>query len=501
MRILPIILILLFITIPLQNVNSDRWLHLINLRIEPLEEAIAEIKPLGSHKFHFKFYNGGIFQRNLYLLYIEFRVEVEGEGWKATVYPTWDFFYPNETKYGFVRVDASSRPSNYAYIKLYGRIRDLWGNWYHANYTFQVKASQYHSFDVVVNNTFIKGRQEEIYSVPIRIRNTGNYEDRFSIIPDFYPPGWKISISQSPVVIPPGGEAIVYIHFAIPHEKVYLQETIYLIRAKVRVEDAFSSKGISILVALEGFHFTIGQAVAFLSSMPSLLIFAFIGAILYRKSNIYNYLPKPWIEEKEELDKLDAKLRRKIRKEMKEEWKSAYYFLKSKIKDDKKLEKLKRTYGKKQKELERKIMDEWKQSWETLHQQWKEACDRIKNEYDRKRREVERKLKEANKKYGIKIDIEYPKIEYPPEPKKPPLPKIPEYKLDEKKGILIEPDEIQIERILMPIRKNKIVAKRDAMKLKEIEGEILEKMKALFEKIERKIDMEIRKIEEIKKLK
>ncbi len=502
--VIPFLFFLLFITDFIPSASADeRYPFLINLRIEAVDDVIAEVEPLGSYRFTFKYYNGGNFQKNYYAFYVEFEVEVEGEGWQAYVYPTWGYFYPNETKFGYVRVEASARPSNFAYIHLRGGLRDIWGNWHRANYTFQVKSAPYHTFDVKIGENYMKGKQEEIYEVPIKIINYGNYEDRFSVVPEYYPAGWVVTVSQSPLVIPPKGEATVYLQFAIPHEGFYLQHTTYLIRAKVQVEGAGSSKVVSLLVSLEGFHLTLGQAVALLSSFPSILILAFIGAITHRRNNVCTYIPKMWKEEKDELMKMPAEERKKAVKELKEAWKSAIYFCKHIRKDEKDLQKLKRVAERKQRKLKEKIMEEWKQSWNDLYAQWKEECNKIKEEYERRKREIEMKWARADKMariYGKKIDRPaFPQILYPPEPKKPPLPKIPEYKVDENRRILIEPDEIIIERILMPIRRGKMLAKRDIIKMKEMGNELREKLRADFEAIEKRINAEIEKLEKMKR--
>lgn len=493
MRILPLLFFLLLL-IPLTNFASAKepFAQFINLQIDPVDGTTAEIEPTKEHTFYFKFYNGGSMKTNLYLFYVEFRVEVEGEGWEAYVSPRWTFFWPNETKIGKVRVAASARPSNYATVHLYGRLRDIYGNWHYGNFTFQVKAAQYHSFDVRLNQTFIKGRQEEIYTVPVKIINYGNYEDRFYINTVYAPQRWKVALSQSPIIIPPRGEVTVYMYFAIPHEGVYVQERTSFIMLEVKSEAAATSKTVAVIVAVSGFHLTLGQIVALLSSMPSLLLLAFIGVVIHRRNNPFTYLPKPWKEEGEEIAKLGLPQRRKILKEMKEEWKSAKYFLKWEIKDKRKLEKLRRLKEVKQKKLEEKIRTEWSSAWMPVYNKWKEECEKIKREYEKMSNKLKEKINRA-RKMGIKIDISLPELKYPPEPKKPSMPKIPEYRLDERRLVLIEPDEIEIERILAPVRKNKILAKRDAARIEEMSKEIMEKMVKSFETIEKKIDAEITK--------
>lgn len=491
-----LILLSLFSFIPFTSAHIfDKF---INLQIDPVGSIVAEVEPTGEHTFYFKYYNGGTLQANIYAFYTEFRVEVEGDGWRAYVSPTWTYFYPNETKIGYVKVVASSRPSNYAIIHLYGRIRDIYGNWYYGNFTFRVKSAPYHSFDVILNKTYIKAKQEEIYSVPIKIKNYGNYEDYFEIIPIYIPSNWKLTISQTRLILPPGGEAIVYVHFATPPEGIYIQATTHLILLEVRASGS-SPKMAAIIISMEGFHLTLGQMVAILSSMPSIFMLLFVGVSFYRINSPSYIIPKPWIEEKEEIEKLDKKTRKRVLGEMKEEWKSAYYFYKNFVKDEKKLEKLRREKEKKQRKLEEKIKSEWYSTWNELIKTWKDECQKIKNEYEKRKKRIDELISKANRlamKKGLKIDIPaMPSISYPPEPKKPPMPKAPQYRLDEKRLLLIKPDEIEIEKALTPLRKNKAMAKGEILKIKEKSNEIIEKMKASFNTIERKLIMEIKKLE------
>ena len=469
---------------------------LVNLQIDAIGPTIAEVEPTKEYKFQFKFYNGGTFQSRYYYFLAEFKVEVEGEGWSAYVSPSWTLFYPDEVRTGHIIVTASARPSNYAYIHLYGRIKDLpgriFGYWHEANITFQVKLSQYHSFDISINKTFIKGRQEEMYSLPLKIKNYGNYEDRFLINIAYHPPRWKVGLSQTPIIIPPKGEATIYVYFAIPHEGIYIQEKTQFILIEVKSEMAATAKSVAVIVSLEGFHLTLGQLVALLSSMPSIILLAFVGGIVYKQNNPINYIPKPWKEEKEEIEKMDSSTKRRIKKAMKEEWKSAKYFMKYRIKEERKLQRLRRLKEIKQKKLEEKIKNAWNDAWLSLHNKWKEKCEEIKMEYEKMRKTLEKKMEDA-KKLGIKIDITVPEPRYPPQPKKPPMPEIPEYRLDERRILLIEPDEIEIERILMPLKRNRMLIKRDIARIEEIGNEILESMKRNFSSIERRVEAEIQR--------
>jgi len=498
-------LLLTSIFIPLSNpqdVPHEPFAQFINLRIEAIGDIVAEVEPTSSHIFYFKFYNGGYFQTNLYAFYVEFKVTVEGEGWTAYVSPTWTFFYPNETRIGHVYVTASARPSNYATIRLYGKLRDIYGNWHHANYTFHVKSAPYHSFDVLVEKPYIKAKQEGIYSVPIKIINYGNYEDYFEITPVYIPPNWHCIVSQNKVILSPGQETTVYVHFVTPPEGIYKQGTTHILLVEVKATRAVS-KIAAIVVMVEGFHLTLGQTVAILSSLPTLLAFISVGFAFHRVNSPSYVIPKPWKEEKEELAKLNAKERKKILKEMKEEWLSAIYFYKEWKKNEKQHRKLRKIAMEKQRKLENKIKAEWNEAWLSAYNTWKEERKKIKGEYEARKQKIQElyeKIKKIATKMGVKIDMPtLPKLEYPPEPKKPPMPKIPEYRYDEKRGILIEPDEIEIEKALIPIRRNKLMAKREAMKIREMGREIIKKMNLSFDAIEKKLIAEMEKLKEMEK--
>ena len=184
--------------------------------------------------------------------------------------------------------------------------------------------------------------------------------------------------------------------------------------------------------------------------------------------------------------------RRKMLREMKDEWKSAKYYMKWKMREEKRLEELKRKKSLKQRRLEEKIKNAWKEGWEPLYNKWQEEKEKIKTEYEKLRRIIERKLAEAKRK-GVLIDVSLPEIKYPPEPRKPAMPKIPEYRVDERRLTLIEPDEVEVERIMIPLERNKLLVKREIRKIEEISREIIENLKKSFGAIERRIDAEIRK--------
>lgn len=479
------------IILPAEQAHAGIFDKFINMQIEPVGDVIAEVRPSESHYFRFKYYNGGTLTKG-YNFYTEFTVDVEGEGWIAYVSPTSRFTGPNETADGHVMVAASARPSNTASIHVSGRFRDIYGNWYYGNYTFQVKVAQYHSFDVKVNKTFIHGRQERIYSVPVTIVNYGNREDRFTISTKHRPPGWNVGISQSPIILPPRGEATFYVYFTTPHERVYTQATTHFIMLEVISEGTSYKKPVSIVVTVEGFHLTLGQLVAFLSGAPSLILLAFLAAAMHMKNSPYSYVPKPWKEEREELEKLQPPQRKRVLKEMKEEWESSKQFLRWALLSEQKHARITRRRNAKQRSLEERIQTEWKRAWIPVHEAWKEECSRLRKEYEKLEKQLAEKIGKA-KVYGIKVDASLPKPVYPPEPKKPPLPKVPEYRVDERRNVLIEPDEVEIERILMPLKRYRMLTKREIAKIREMSDEMLARLNQSFNSMETKIEAEIKR--------
>ncbi len=470
------------------NGGEEHFPALMFLRIEAIGPAVAEVPPLGQHKFEFKYYNGGYFQDNLYALFVEFRVSVEGEGWKAFVYPYDGYFYPNETKIGYVTVSAGPRPSTHAYIHLYGRFRDIYGFWHHANYTFQVKTTQFHSFDVRIEKPYMRGQQEEIYSIPITIRNYGNFEEHFVVIPEYYPPGWKLVLSDSNLIIPPGGKATTYMYFEIPAEGIYVPASNYLIRLRVSVENAaYSSKIATLIVSVEGFHLTLGQAVALLAVLPSTFILIGMAFAISYYNNPCHRIPKPWKEEKDELMKLPPKERRKLLELMKEEWKSAHLYCRSAFEYERKIEKLKKLANEKQRKLEAKLRREWRSGWNEVERAYENANRKLKERYEELRKNVEKKAMIA----GIKLEI--PPLPEINKPSRIPMPEIPKYSVDERRGILIEPDEMIIKRMELPIRNMKMVMREMKNKIEREYETKMRKMEMEFAAIEKKIDMEIEK--------
>jgi len=127
-----------------------------------------------------------------------------------------------------------------------------------------------------------------------------------------------------------------------------------------------------------------------------------------------------------------------------------------------------------------------------VHEAWKEECSRLRKEYEKLEKQLAEKIGKA-KVYGIKVDASLPKPVYPPEPKKPPLPKVPEYRVDERRNVLIEPDEVEIERILMPLKRYRMLTKREIAKIREMSDEMLARLNQSFNSMETKIEAEIKR--------
>jgi hypothetical protein len=472
--------------------RADIFDRFINMQIEVEGPSFAAIEQTQTHQFKFQFYNGGSLQGG-YMFLTEFRaIVLEGEGWLAFASPTWQYSDPNATYDGTLTVSAAARPSRTATILLSGRYRDIYGNWYFGNHTFQVRVSQYHSFDVRAHETFIKGKQEQIYTVPVTLTNYGNQEDRFTVDLRYAPLDWNVGITQTPVILPPGGESTFYVYITTPHQDFYAQQITEFILLRVSPEGSANERMVSIVVSLEGFHLTLGETVAVLSGVPPLFMLAAVGIVLYSRTGPFAALPKPWKEEKEELEKLPPERRRQVVRSMKEEWRSGRYFLKGILQEEREALQKTRLKRLKQHRLKQKIRSEWKKSWEPLHEAWRREKDRIDAEYAKR----EKHLKELRKKarnLGVDADVALPQPRYPPRPPKPEMPAVPEYRMDERRNRLVGPDEADVERILMPLRRNQVIAKREITKLRQVGDSIIENLRRSSAALEKRLDAEIKK--------
>lgn len=105
---------------------------------------------------------------------------------------------------------------------------------------------------------------------------------------------------------------------------------------------------------------------------------------------------------------------------MKEEWKSAIYFCRGEKDRIKKMNSLISLRDRKQRALERKILEEWRKAWMIPHQEWERQCRELKQEYEAGRarllarwREANSRIKKANKQFGCNIPL-IPQPEIPP---------------------------------------------------------------------------------------
>jgi len=485
--------------------------------LEAVNETIASVEPLGQHDFRFKYWNGGVVQSTRLPLQVYFTItNISGEGWTAYVDPTWTYMEASEIKEGTVHVYANERPSYLATITLQAKmyIYFLTGGHFvkYANITFQVKAEPFHTVITKIKNPVIEGKQDEVYTVPLTITNDGSYEDEFFISVVYAPPGWKCAISEPKVFIAPGNSRDVFLTFHIPHEKIYIQQKNYILGVKVQsVQSPGTYREEWIVISLKGFHLTPAQLVTTIAGSPSVILLIFIGIMLHRSHNPCNFLPKPWKEEEEYLQKLEWKKRREKKKLMKEEYLSARYYCIWEYKKKKQLEKLLREKKEKQNALRRRIEKEWKKTWIEPYAEWKKQNSEIRREWGENRKNILFKWKNANEKIkrmqkeistlGISPKIpsipepSFPKIELLKEPRKPPKPDIPRYEVDKKRIRLIEPDEMTLAKILIPLKKGQEIAKIERDKIRKMGEERKKRLRIAFNTIERKLEKEIEEIE------
>jgi len=505
--LLLLVLMLFMLSMPAQEPASaglipwDAWSDFWwNVQVEPIGDPIATVKPLGQHEFHFKFWNGGVVNGDskVPLRYYLKIVNISGEGWNAYVNPTFIYLGQGESYNATVYVTADVKPSYIAnitcQIAMHVKLTDFVK---YGNITFQVRSEPYRWLAVDIPNPVVDGRQERTYTVPINITNNGNYDDEYLISVPYAPHNWLYALSEQKVHLFPGESAQVNLTFHIPQERFYIQYENYLMQVRVQsMNDPGYYITKPIVVSLHGFHLTIGQLAVIASITPSLMILAALGVSFSYMNDPCRCIPKPWKEEK-----IPAKDYRKEKKLMKEEWKSAIYFCKGEKERIKKLNSLIAKKESKQRALERKIMGEWKKAWMIPHQEWEKQCKELKEEYEAGRRkllsmwrEVNNKIRRVNKELGSNIPLipqpEIPKLKLLPEPGKLPKPRIPKYEIDVHRMRLIEPDELLLERILMPLRRGKGIAKMESEKIKRMGESRKEKLKLAFAALEKKIEVE-----------
>ena len=485
--------------------------------MEAVNETTASVEPLEKHDFKFKFWNGGVVQDTRLPLQVYFTItNVSGEGWTAYVDPTWTYMEANEVKEGTVHVYANERPSYLATITLEAKmyIYFLTGGHFvkYANITFQVKAEPFHTVVTKIKNPVIDGRQDEVYTVPLTITNEGSYEDEFLVMVEYAPPGWQFAVSEPKVFIAPGNSRDVFLTFHIPHEKIYIQQRNYVLGVKVQsVESPGTYREEWIVVSLKGFHMTPLQLATTIAGSPSLALLIFVGLVLYHSQNPCNFIPKPWKEEEDYLQKLEWKKRRERKKLMKEEYLSARYYCIWEYKRKKKLEKLLREKEEKQSALRRRIRKEWEKTWIEPYQEWKRQNAEIRKEWGNYRKNILAKWKNYNTKIRqmqqeissigatLKIPMipepSFPKIELLKEPAKPPKPDVPKYEVDKRRAILIEPDEMTLAKTILPLKKGQEIAKIERDRIRKMGEERKKRLRIAFNAIERKLEKEMEEVE------
>jgi len=511
MRKFPLLLLalmLLMLSMPAQEPASagiipwDAWSDFWwNVQVEPIGDSTATVKPLGQYEFHFKFWNGGVVNGDskVPLRYYLRITNISGEGWNAYVNPTFIYLGQGESYNATVYVTADVKPSYIANITceiaMHVKMTDFIK---YNNITFQVRSQPYRWLAVDIPTPVVDGKQERTYTVPINITNNGNYDDEYLISVPYAPSRWLYALSEQRVHLFPGESAQVNLTFHIPHERFYIQYENYLMKVKIQsANDPSSYITRPIVVSLHGFHLTIGQLAAVASIMPSFVLLAALGASFYYLNNECRQIPKPWKEEE-----LPEKNRREVKKLMREEWKSAIYFCKGEKERIKRLNYLFARKESRQRALERKILGEWKKAWVIPHQEWEKQCREIREEYEAYRRKIltmwrdaNEKIKKANHNFGSSIPLipqpEMPPLKLIPEPGKLPKPRIPKYEVDVKRMRIIEPDKLLLERILMPLKRGKSIAKMESDKIRRMGDARKEKIRLAFIALEKKMEAEI----------
>ena len=505
--LLLLVLMLFMLSMPAQEPASaglipwDAWSDFWwNVQVEPIGDPIATVEPLGQHEFHFKFWNGGVVNGDskVPLRYYLRITNISGEGWNAYVNPTFIYLGQGDSYNATVYVTAGVKPSYIANITceiaMHVKLTDFVK---YGSITFQVRSEPYRWLAVDIPDPVVDGRQERTYTVPINITNNGNYDDEYLISVPYAPRNWLYALSEQKVHLFPGESAQVNLTFHIPHERFYIQYENYLMQVRVQsVNDPGYYITKPIVVSLHGFHLTLGQLAVVASITPSLMILAALGVSFSYMNDPCHRIPKPWKEED-----IPEKDYRKVKKLMKEEWKSAIYFCRGEKDRIKKMNSLISLRDRKQRALERKILEEWRKAWMIPHQEWERQCRELKQEYEAGRarllarwREANSRIKKANKQFGCNIPLipqpEIPPLKLLPEPGKLPKPRIPKYGIDMHRMKLIPPDEILLERILMPLRRGRGIAKMESEKIKRMGESRREKIKLAFAALEKKIEAE-----------
>lgn len=489
-----------------QLIPWDDWSNFWwNVQVEPVGDPTATVRPLGQHEFHFKFWNGGVVQGDsrIPLRYYLKIVDIDGEGWTASVSPTYIPLDQDEAGNATVFVNAGVKPSYIAnitcqvemHVKLTSFVK-------YGNITFQVRSEPYRWLAVNIDNPVFEGQQEATYTLPVNITNNGNYEDSYTISVTYAPSHWLYSVSERQVHLFPGQTATVNFTFHIPHERFYIQYENYIMLIRVQsVNDPSYRITRPVVVSLSGFHMTMGQTVAAASTLPSLILLAVIGSALAYASNPCRQIPKPWRDpqEKKALAHMDRGRARQEKKLMKEEWKSAYYFCQAERERRRRLRALLAKRERKQAALRDTILDEWRSAWIPPRREWEKQQRALREEYEGEKKrllarwqKMNRTIEQANAELGTSIPP-IPKPAIPalpslPEPGKLPQPRIPEYKVDARRMRLVEPDERLVTKIMAPLRRAAHVGKMETEKIRRLGTNRRKKLKLALQSLEKKME-------------
>lgn len=492
-----------------QLIPWDEWSNFWwNVRVEPIGPTQAAVEPLGQHAFRFQFWNGGVVNGSsaIPLRYYLRITEVDGKGWSASVSPTFIYLGQSEMGNATVYVNAGVTPSYIAnvtcqiemHVKLTSFVK-------YSNITFQVRSEPYRFVGVDIADPVIEGKQDTVYHVPVTIANTGNLPDSYRLSMDYAPQEWAYAFSQERVYLSPGEQSQINLSFYIPHQRFYIQYESYVMQVRVAsVNNPASYRTEPVVVSLSGFHMTVGQWAAFGAVTPSVLLLFIIGLAFFRSRNPCNHIPKPWRDpaEKKRLQQMDWRQRRKAKKLMKEEWKSAYYFCQSERQRRQRVKTLHRKRARKQRALRKKILDAWRTAWQKPLQEWKKQRQDFRQHYRKEKRRLlttwkrmNKKIRKANERLDISISTiakpEFPPLRLPPKPGKLPKPSIPQYKVDERRGHLIAPKEAVVRKIMAPLQRGKRVGTLEAKKIRRRTETMKEKLDKAFAAIEHKLENEM----------
>lgn len=492
---------------------SDFWWNVQVKSVGPTEAAIEPVT--GQHGFRFQFWNGGVVNgsSNIPMRYYLRITEVDGEGWSASVSPTFVYQDWNEVGNATVWVNAGVDPSYTANVtcEVEMQVRPgllLPGGFTkYANITFQVRSEPQRFLYSDIEDPIIDGQQDAVYHVPVTVANTGNLPDSYRISMDYAPQEWSYAFSRERVYLNPGEQTEVNLSFYIPHQRFFIQYQSYVMQVRVAsLNNPSSYRTEPVVVSLSGFHLTVGQWAAFGTATPSVLLLIGIAAAFFHSRNPCNHIPKPWKDpdERKRLKQMDWRQRRKEKKLMKEEWKSAYYFCQSERKRRKRICALHRKRDRKQRALQRKILDAWRTVWQKPLREWKKQRDDLRQRYRKEKRRLltkwkrmNRKIRDANDRLDTSISTiakpEFPPLRLPPKPGKLPKPSIPQYKVDEQRGRLVKPKESVVKKIMAPLQRGKRAGAVEADKIRRRANARKEKLDKAFAAIEHKLDSEMKR--------